>query len=226
MDFFFLFLVEKRCFFFYQEPGRCRGNKLNETDNDGGIATIKRCSSWFEDADSVENHGVNAGELLEEHDAHGNAERFQNGSFQQFSRLDLLLLAVLCLVFFHTLKFSFNVCSPDGFNKINQKVSELIYSIQIEQSNKEFKYILSAQAPKSFFCVIFSIVWNEPNGSLGHEDHSSKQNHRKYAQNKRQNPPVDKGTDDVSHQNTQSQCAGCKWTECASNTWRGAFANL
>ena len=37
-----------------------------------------------------------------------------------------------------------NPLDADGFNKINQKVSELIYSIQIEQSNKEFKYILSA----------------------------------------------------------------------------------
>lgn len=66
----------------YQESRCCCCEKLNETDDDGGVAAIECRSSRFEDADSVENHGVDAGELLEEHDTHRNSKRFQNRSLQ------------------------------------------------------------------------------------------------------------------------------------------------
>lgn len=44
--------------------------KLNDTDDDGGVSSVKCASSRFENINSVKNHGVDPGELLEEHKSH------------------------------------------------------------------------------------------------------------------------------------------------------------
>lgn len=66
---------------YYKKSRCCRGEELNEADDNGSVTTVYGGSSWFENADSVEDHGVNASKLLKEHDSQGNAEWYQNGSF-------------------------------------------------------------------------------------------------------------------------------------------------
>ncbi|KZS11509.1 Uncharacterized protein APZ42_024329 [Daphnia magna] len=53
----------------HQESGSDGKDQLNTTDDDGGVATLDAASGRLEDADGVKYHGVDAGGLLEEHDA-------------------------------------------------------------------------------------------------------------------------------------------------------------
>lgn len=66
----------------YQESWSGSSEQLDETDDDGGVTAIKRSSGRFEDTNSVEDHGIDSSELLEEHDAHQNTEWLQYGSSQ------------------------------------------------------------------------------------------------------------------------------------------------
>ena len=85
---------------------------MNKTDDDGGVSAVECRSSRPEDAHSIEDHSVDASELLEEHDGHRDAQRFQHRTFDEFSRLNLgILAAVLQLVIFDALEFSFDVRS-------------------------------------------------------------------------------------------------------------------
>ena len=58
------------------ETRRCREQKLNEIDDDGGISTVDAATGRLENAHRVVDDGVDTCKLLEKHNPHRNTERF------------------------------------------------------------------------------------------------------------------------------------------------------
>ena len=66
---------------------------MDDTDNDGAVATIDCAAGRLEDANGVVDNGIDPGKLLEEHNTRGNSKRFYNWTFQQFRELNHFLPA-------------------------------------------------------------------------------------------------------------------------------------
>jgi len=77
------------------------GHKLYDSDEDGGQAGIQHVLSAHvgEDGNGVEDDGVDSTPLLEEHQAHGEEERQQDGTLKQRTEGRQRMFTLLLLVF-------------------------------------------------------------------------------------------------------------------------------
>ena len=125
---------------------------------------------YFQNAGRPKYNGVDTCSLLEEHDAHDETERFQDGSFHQiFETNGSVDTGRFLVMIFHSPHFHINIRLP--ITPCNIIINRIFCTFEID-------FLLSPETLKCLAPVVFKPVSEQPNGCFGHCTRPDKENAR------------------------------------------------